>query len=316
MLRLSAALLLSACTSSYTLVEVPDEVYEVDGDTGASVRDPEARPPADAPEVPEDTTPDPAVEEPPAEPVLDPPPAEDCDHTSDLVYLIGRDDHALYLFDPPTLSINRLGVLDCNTFASPASMAVARDGLAYVRYSDQSIKEVDLDTLRCRDTGYNDRRTAFGGFGMGFSADAAGGWRETLYVANISEIASLDTSSWQLDRFGSVASQSELTGTADGELWTFLPLERPAILAQVDKQTGARVRTMRLTGFPNPTDIDAFAFAAWGGSFWLFVREYGMGSSTDIYRVDPGPTMVLVSEDIGVDIVGAGVSTCAPTVAP
>jgi hypothetical protein len=147
---------------------------------------------------------------------------------------------------------------------------------------------------------------------MGFSADVAGGWRETLFIANFFDVATLDTNTWRVDAFGGVASQPELTGTADGELWAFLPLESPAELVELNKSTGARLRTMRLPDFPSAGDIDAFAFAGWGGSFWLFVREYGMGRSTDIYRVDPGPNMVRVATDIGFDVVGAGVSTCAP----
>ena len=69
----------------------------------------------------------------------------------------------------------------------------------------------------------------------------------------------------------------------------------------------------RFQGFPDVGDIDTFAFAAWGGEFWLFVRTYGMGSSTDVYRVTADGTLSRVLEDVGFDVVGAGVSTCAPS---
>jgi hypothetical protein len=298
MRRALLALALTGCASQWDIVALPPDAPEPAEEVTDTFAPPEAStepeaPPADAP-------------------VDDPPPPEDCDHTSDLVYVIGRDDQTLYLFDPPTLTMTPIGRLRCGTSASPGSMAVARDGFAYVRYSDETVKQVDLTTMACRDTAYTNQRTSFGAFGMGFSSDVAGGWRETLYVADFFDVATLDTQSWRLDRFGSVASQAELTGTADGELWGFFPLETPAELAQIDKTSGRRLRTMRLPTFPEPAQIDAFAFAGWGGSFWLFVREYGVGRSTDIYRVDPGPSLVRVARDIGFDVVGAGVSTCAP----
>ena len=38
-----------------------------------------------------------------------------------------------------------------------------------------------------------------------------------------------------------------------------------------------------------------------------------MGSTTDVYRVDASGKLSVALEDIGFEIVGAGVSTCAPT---
>ncbi len=62
-----------------------------------------------------------------------------------------------------------------------------------------------------------------------------------------------------------------------------------------------------------PGDIDTFAFATWSGDFYVFVREYGMGSSTDVIKVTRMGAMTTVLEDVGFDVVGAGVSTCAPS---
>ena len=59
--------------------------------------------------------------------------------------------------------------------------------------------------------------------------------------------------------------------------------------------------------------IDAFAFATWGGDFWVFIRTHGMGHSTDVYRVTSTGHTTRVAVDTGMDVVGAGVSTCAPT---
>ena len=41
-----------------------------------------------------------------------------------------------------------------------------------------------------------------------------------------------------------------------------------------------------------------------------------MGNSTDVYRVDAAGQLTLERRDVGFDVVGAGVSTCAPVGAP
>jgi len=252
--------------------------------------------------------PEPETEEPEDE---DPPDEDDCEYTSDLIYVIERDYDMIYLFDPDSETFSEVGELDCSMWGSPNSMAVARDGLAYVRYSDNTVYEVDLETLECAETTYSGG--SFGAFGMGYATDEADTWRDKLYVANADTVAVLDTSTWSLSVLGDMDSQSELTGNSEGELWAFLPLERPAELVNLDKTSGEALDTISLTGFPNPSDIDAFAFATWGGDFWLFVRSYGVGESSDVYRVSSSGSMSKVLDRVGFDIVGAGVSTCAPS---
>lgn len=261
-------------------------------------------PPEEEPEEPEEP------EEEPEEPA-EPPPEDDCEDTSDLVYVIDRDEEAIYLFDPVNLSFDLVGGLDCGIWAgTPGSMSVSRDGLAYVRYSDDTVYAVDLQTMDCTETSYG---ANFGHFGMGFATETANTWQDDLYVANASQLARLDTNSWNLTTIAGLPSQSELTGNADGELWAFLPLETPAELVRIDKVTGQLVQTFGLPGFPDPYGIDTFAFATWGGDFYLFVRSYGLGQTTDVYRVTSSGSLQLVWGDTGMDVVGAGVSTCAPT---
>ncbi len=273
--------------------------------------------PTDAVEDPVDPTEPvdvPPAEEPPDEPTIpaEEPPADDCADTSDLIYVIDRALQKLYLFDPLTLDFTALGSLDCSSGqATPASMAVSRDGFAYVRYSDNDLFAVDLVTMDCSKTPY--AGASFGDFGMGFSTDAAGGWQDTLYLSSESDLATLDLATWTLQPVGPTPSQSELSGDADGELWAFLPLESPAELTHLDKAGGPPIVSYGLNGFPDAGDIDTFAFATWAGEFWLFVREYGMGKTTDVYRVTADGEMTFALADSGRDVVGAGVSTCAPT---
>ncbi len=243
----------------------------------------------------------------------DPPPVGDCDTTDDRIYLIDKDTADLYLFDPGTLSMDALGTLDCDMYGQPASMGVSRDGHAYVRYSDQTVYDVALDTMRCTSTSYSERTTRFGAFGMGYATSSAGTWRDQLFIANGRTLATLDTGTWRVTNVGTMPSQSELTGNAAGELWAFLPLETPAEVRQIDPTTGRTVTTLNVRGFPDPSNIDTFAFAAWGGELYAFVREYGMGSSTAVYRVDASGSLTRVVAALGINVVGAGVSTCAPT---
>jgi hypothetical protein len=240
----------------------------------------------------------------------DPAPEDDCEGTSDLIYVVGRGTETLYTFDPDTLSFTELGELDCGMWGEPNSMAVARDGVAFVRYSDETVYELDLETLACTESSYSNN--GFGSFGMGYATQNAETWRDDLYIANKGAVAILDTQTWKLTGVGSMPSQSELTGNAEGELWAFLPLEQPAQLVRLDKTNASIQKTLTLPSFPDPMNIDAFAFATWDGEFYVFVREYGMGSSTDVYRVKGNGDMARVMTDIGFDIVGAGVSTCAP----
>lgn len=307
------------CTSDYGLQTVhvdeperPDANEESPGDEEPAEEPPAEEPPEDEggnedEQPPEEEEP-PEDEEPPEE---EPPPEDDCADTSDLVYVIDRDEEALYLFDPPTGSFSLLGALDCGLWAgTPASMSVSRSGVAYVRYSDQTVYAVDLATMDCTETSYG---SSFGSFGMGFATDSASTWQDALYVANSSQLAVLDTASWSLNTVGGLPSQSELTGNAAGELWAMLPLENPARIVQISKTNASVLATHLLPGFPNPYDIDTFAFATWGGSFYLFVRTYGMGNTTDVYEVSASGQLSMLVPDSGMDIVGAGVSTCAPT---
>lgn len=283
--------LITGCQPDYA-------VQAIDGDVAIGDTDPAVA-----------SIPDPPREDPPVIDEEDPAPENDCLNTSDLIYVISRGDEKLYLFDPITLDFDIVGQLDCGIYGEPGSMGVARDGYAYVRYSDQTIYEVDLVTLECSEMQYQD--PGFGAFGMGYATDSAHSWRDQLYVANFNSLAKLDTGNWNLNKVGDLPSQSELTGNADGELFAFLPLQTPAAIVQLDKDSGQVINNIPLNNFPNPFDIDAFAFATWGGEFWLFVREYGMGSSSDVYRVR-GNQIRLERANIGFDIVGAGVATCAP----
>ena len=317
-LALPLVALLSACSPEFGLQGIEPRNHDPAEDTAAPVEDEptaEGTPPAEEEEEEEETPPATEEEEEEETPVEEEPaPEDDCTETDDLVYVISRDDNGLYLFDPEALRFESLGRLSCSGAggATPGSMAVGRDGMAWVRMSDDSLYQVDLETLACSRTSFR-LPSGFDSFGMGFATEHADTWRDHLFVADARSLGLLDTTSLAIEPVGGMASQSELTGNADGELWAFLPLESPAALVQLDQDDGRELDRIRLTTFPPASDIDTFAFATWGGDFWLFVRTYGMGNTTDVYRVTTSGTMTRELVDVGFDVVGAGVSTCAPT---
>ena len=84
---------------------------------------------------------------------------------------------------------------------------------------------------------------------------------------------------------GNLAGWPELTGTGDAKLWGFFPSTGTAapFVAQIDK-------TNATLGTPFPAaSIDgapaSWAFAFWGGRFWIFLRRQ-TDASTFVYEMN------------------------------
>jgi len=274
-------------------------------------------PPLDAgpaPEPPADAGTEEPPPPPPPPPPDDPPPADDCDVSSDKIYVIDRDTSDLHLFDPATNGLSRVGNFACAGAATPDSMAVSRGGKAYVRYDD-ALYEVDLSqaTLPCVNTGY--RNGSFGSFGMGYATDSATTWQDQLYIANTSEVAALDTDTWQRTRVTTLSSDAtELTGNSAGQLWALaLKIERgQSTLKRIDQHTGQVASSVGLSQLPDIFAIDTFALAAWGGNLYAFIALNGGTGNSEVWRITQTGQMTRVVNNLGINVVGAGVSTCAP----
>ena len=119
--------------------------------------------------------------------------------------------------------------------------------------------------------------SSFGKFGMGYATLHGNTWQDELFIANRNTLAKLNTTTFQVENIGPLPSQSELTGNALGELWGVFPLETPAQIMELDRSSGQPQRSITLTFMPSPMNIDTFAFATWGGDFYVFLRLYGMG---------------------------------------
>jgi hypothetical protein len=139
---------------------------------------------------------------------------------------------------------------------------------------------------------------------------------ETLYVADYfgTGLAEIDTTTLQLTKVGPYDKEStgaELTGTGDAHLWGFFETT-PIVIAEIDK-SNAKI----LSQWPQPSVSigSGWAFAFWGGDFWLFTCPNGSSSQIDRWQPASNATST-VKTNIGSVIVGAGVSTCAPFVPP
>ncbi len=228
------------------------------------------------------------------------------------IYVIGKDKN-LYQFDPDAAEFSLVGGVECDEFldTTPSSMAMSTLGVALINYSDSSLQTVSIDDASCVESGWTPGTGGFSRFGMGYVADSIGG-PETLYISNATTLGRVDTTTWTVTPVGPLPSQSELTGTGNGELWGFFPLESPPQLRQLDRNNASTLATFNLP--PLPPSLDTFAFTAWGGEFYIFYRLSGLGESTTVYRFNRrSGAHELVREDSGINAVGAGVSICAPT---
>jgi hypothetical protein len=264
----------------------------------------------------------------------------------DLVYVVDEQNDFMS-FDPRKLPLGqdpftKIGTLSCPNngtsiqqppgAATPFSMSVDRDGVAWVLYSTGELFNVSLTTAACTKANNTINASNMALFGMGFSTDVMGGMTEKLFLAGgghaaqpNGKLAYDDTHAGNLTPqiVGTLTATSdyspELTGTNEAKLYGFYPrLAMPAYVQEIDKTSGAGVGmtwNLGMTGLG--TAIRDWAFAQWGGTFWVFVTTQdaaGTENST-VRSIDRATgTYTIVLQNLTYKIDGAGVSTCAPVV--
>ena len=245
--------------------------------------------------------------------------ADNCSDASKLVYVVD-ENNKLSKFDPMTKTFSDIGTLNCpaGILATPFSMSIDRDTNAWVLYSDSKLYKVNTSNLMCTATTWT-TQLGMTVFGMGFSTDTAGGTQDTLFVAGgsgptvpTSTLATLSTTNMTAMGRGTVTGWPELTGTGNAELWGFFPSAGGARIEKLDKMSGSALNTFQLPTLAG--EPAAWAFAAWGGDFWIFLMK-GSETQTTVYQVSGTTGQIKgMTSAPGRTIVGAGVSTCAPTV--
>ena len=183
----------------------------------------------------------------------------------DLVYVVDEQNDFMS-FDPRKLPGNpftMIGTLDCPSngvsiqnppgAATPFSMSVDRDGVAWVLYTTGELFEVSLQNASCTPAGNTIDASSMALFGMGFVTDTAGGTTEKLFLAGGGNAAQAngklawdDTHGGNLTPtvVGTLTATSdyspELTGTNEAKLYGFYPnLSVPSYVQEIDKTSGA-----------------------------------------------------------------------------
>ena len=259
----------------------------------------------------------------------------DCPEGTRLIYTVDMDNQ-MWSFNPQD-DLNEftlLGTLDCPAGASwpgwsgragPFSMSVDRTGRAWVLYTSGEIFFVDIHTLACEPSPFVPGSGGLQLFCMGFVSDSEGSDAETLFVAGgpASQFQSVTPTLAGIERATAVLTPvgpldtgiywPEFTGTGAGVLFGYIPGAN-ATVTRFDKTNGDVVDQWVLP--PWSTEVGAYAFAHWGGRFYIFASStVGFTEATTVRRFDPltGETLIVV-ESVPQIIVGAGVSTCAPII--
>jgi hypothetical protein len=263
---------------------------------------------------------------------------------ANFVYVLSIEND-LYRFAPQKKIFSRIGHLGCRTTLTPNSMAVDRNAVAWVNYYDPTgnsqsgvLFRVSTADASCAAFPSITLPATFFHVGMGFSTDFANPSSETLYLAaqndqgqNGRYLGHVDTTSGSVTTIALFSPtqtyqtlNAELTGTGDGRLFAFFIALRAAAPGQpmypsvglVDKTTADVQSPVTMTGVMQPLD---WAFSFWGGHFYLYTSQgRGNGNGSNVTDYDPvsGAIDTSYMTGIGFDIVGAGVSTCAPTTQP
>jgi hypothetical protein len=247
-----------------------------------------------------------------------------CSEAAKLVYVVS-DSNELFSFKPDTTAFAKIGTMTCPSgAATPNSMAVDRKGTAWVNFSDGALFKVSTADASCEATTFQPLQSGFMRFGMAFATNSAGSEDETLYVVGIEGLnggkglAKIDLGSMKLTTIGDFSGKlqgqgAELTGTGDGKLYGFFTTQPNATLAQIDKATGATSDVQDLNGVNTG---NAWAFSFWGGDFWFYTSA-GAPSTVTRKQSSTNGNISIAKDDVGgFRIVGAGVSTCAPTAPP
>jgi hypothetical protein len=250
-----------------------------------------------------------------------------CSDAARLVYVVSQEND-LYSFTPTTTTLTKIGRLSCPTdgLATPNSMAVDREGTAWVNYSDGTLFKVSTADASCSATSFEPNQAGFLKFGMAFATNGPGSTEDTLYVSGLDllggagkGLGKIDLKTMKLTMIGEYSGNlagegAELTGTGDGQLFGFFTTEPYATLAEIDRAKGSTSGDKSLEGVNTGS---AWAFSFWGGDFWFYTSD-GVSPSrvTRLAASGAGDISVAKSDVGGFRIVGAGVSTCAPTAPP
>jgi hypothetical protein len=263
-------------------------------------------------------------------PDLPPAATDDCPERAKIVYVVTQQD-MLLSFDPDAAALKPVGKLNCPAGfgSSPFSMGVDRQANAWVLYQTGfgagSLWKVSTLDASCQATTFKPGQAGFELFGMGFSADAplqkdeslwaAGGGALTFTMGQCS-FGTIDTKTMLLKPVGKLQAGPgcpDLTGNGLAELFGFFTTSNPPSVARIDKATGQTLQSWPLPAAQFSGSTAAWAFAQWGGKLYLFFDNEATASTTISTLTPDTGVVATVKANIGHVVVGAGVSSCAPS---
>lgn len=227
-----------------------------------------------------------------------------------LIFLVSVQKH-LYSFSPTTPGLaayREIGKLDCPGGGNPQSMAIDRNGVAWVFYDSRQLYRVNTANAKCDSTGYKHPSFHYQ-LGMGFTSTTPKSQSEQLFILSPHfGLGTLAFPSLDVSKTGYFANTpAELTGGGDGKLFMFQ--SNGAQLSEVNRSDYS---LRNIHKFDSLGYVAAWAFARYAGKFYMFTaaNAYG-GSRTTIY--DPQRNTESVRDaNIGFVVVGAGQSTLVP----
>ena len=244
-------------------------------------------------------------------------------HIDDGIFTLA-DDGVLWKFIPESATFQEIGALGCEGVKEPFSMAVDREGSAWILFNAPvgALRRIDVaDPSICEDIGYQPGQLGVLRYGMAFVSEDIENPCEELYgntydggaLSEFPGAGDLLRVSEKLvvDLIGPTTfNGAELTGTGDGRLFLFGGV-KTGTLVEVDKVTAAYLETIPLKSLA-PTN--AFAFAFFAGDFYFFTESKGPGSPSKVTRFDydGDHSLEVVVDSAPIRVIGAGVSTCVP----
>ncbi len=254
-----------------------------------------------------------------------------CAEGAGLVWVLDIN-HGLHAFDPSTRTFRRVGRAQCprsrrtSMLAASNSMAVDRQGVAWVNHRDGALYRVSTRDASCVESDYEPMQGGFRNFGSAFASTGSDLTSETLFVSAPGDaaedwapgmragggLARIEQGT-KLVFIGEYSEplrgvDAELTGTGDGRLFGFFATKPSATLAEIDPTNANIKRALRLPGVQTGM---AWAFAFHEGAFWFFWTP--QGQTSNVSRLTLDGRLDRVHTNVGFHIVGAGVSTCAPS---
>jgi hypothetical protein len=267
---------------------------------------------------------------------------ESCRAVTQPIYAVDESG-ALLRFDPTLLGgpnpIQSLGTPSCTPGASltgtdPAvvvSMSVDRIGTVWVLYSSGELFTIDPASLACAATNFEPQQTGWNLFNLAF-AGPGGPSTQSIYIdggtidlSTPGGFALIDRGSLRVQALGSLAGAADgsvaLAGTGDLQLFgLYLAFASTSHIRQIDRTSGAILPTALTVSGVFDGNTVAWAFAHWGGKFWIFATRLDPVSSaqtTSLWSVDRVSGMQQMQiASVAYTPISAGSSTCVPVQPP